>query len=76
MILAGRRIHIVGSADPEADEGKLNYVHAFVAELVSTLAADAPRLLFHLAKNRSSKTGRTDLLLFSIGQLPSRCIVP
>lgn len=39
MKLQGRRIHIVGSAHPDTDEGKLNYIHELVRELVVALAA-------------------------------------
>lgn len=39
MDLRGRRIHIVGSADPEADESKLVYVHTLLSELVAAAAA-------------------------------------
>ena len=38
MDLRARRVHIVGSADPECDEGKLVYVHAIVRELATCLA--------------------------------------
>lgn len=40
MELRGRRIHIVGSADPEADEKKLIYVHSLVSELAAALALE------------------------------------
>ena len=38
MDLSGRRIHIVGSAAPDADEAKLAYVHEIVSELAFQLA--------------------------------------
>jgi hypothetical protein len=38
MNLSGRRIHIVGSADPKADETKLAYAHSLVSELTRSLA--------------------------------------
>ena len=57
MKLSGRRIHIVGSAAPEADEIKLAYVHKLISELVTSLASQGasfvipfgrePRLLDH-----------------------------
>lgn len=37
MILAGRRIHIVGSAAADTDESKLSYAHAMIRELVDRL---------------------------------------
>ena len=40
MKLKGRRIHIVGSADPEGDEATLKYVHRLISELVGMLAAE------------------------------------
>src|SRR5258706_4324853 len=40
MKLRGRRIHIAGSADPEADEAKLAYVHSLVAGLTTALAEE------------------------------------
>lgn len=40
MNLRGRRIHIAGSADQDADEGKLSYVHSLVSELSTALARE------------------------------------
>jgi len=40
MNLRGRRIHIVGSADPESDETKLTYAHSLVSELAESLASE------------------------------------
>jgi hypothetical protein len=40
MKLRGRRIHIVGSADPATDETKLLYVHSLVATLTMALASE------------------------------------
>lgn len=40
MNLKGRRIHIVGSADPEGDEATLKYVHQLISELVGRLAVE------------------------------------
>lgn len=40
MNLQGRRIHIAGSADVEADEKKLTYVHSLVSELTTVLAGE------------------------------------
>ena len=40
MNLRGRRIHIVGSADPETDEGQLAYIHSLVSELTIALSTE------------------------------------
>jgi hypothetical protein len=40
MKLRGRRVHIVGSAHPDTDAGKLEYLHVLVRELVRVLAAE------------------------------------
>lgn len=50
MKLRGRRIHIVGSAHSETDEGKLNYVHSLVRELVRALAAEGANFVFPFGK--------------------------
>jgi hypothetical protein len=50
MNIRGRRIHIVGSADPEADEAKLLYAHNLVAELVAALASEGAIFVFPFGK--------------------------
>lgn len=50
MKLRGRRIHIVGSADPSADAEKLNYVHALVAELVAALCSQGATFVVPFGK--------------------------
>ena len=50
MNLRGRRIHIVGSADPEADEKKLSYVHSLVSELTVTLAREGATFVIPFGK--------------------------
>lgn len=50
MKLRGRRIHIVGSAHPDTDEGKLNYIHVLVRELVGALAAESAGFVFPFGK--------------------------
>lgn len=50
MDLRGRRIHIVGSADPESDEAKLNYTHSLVSELTSALAAEGAAFVIPFGK--------------------------
>lgn len=40
MNLRGRRIHIVGSADPEEDAKRLEYVHSLVSRLTEALALE------------------------------------
>ncbi len=50
MNLSGRRIHIVGSADPTADERKLGYVHSLVSELTSALAAEGANFVIPFGK--------------------------
>ncbi|MBL9080892.1 MAG: hypothetical protein JNK76_03750 [Planctomycetales bacterium] len=50
MKLHGRRVHIVGSADLEADEAKLGYVHTLIAKLVSKLAADGATFVVPFGK--------------------------
>lgn len=49
MRLAGRRIHIVGSAAPDADEAKLAYAHELVTSLVRSLVREGATFLlqFH-----------------------------
>lgn len=49
MRLAGRRIHIVGSAAPDADETKLAYAHELVTSLVRSLVREGATFLlqFH-----------------------------
>lgn len=50
MDLRGRRIHIVGSADPESDETKLGYTHRLVSELVTALAAEGATFVVPFGK--------------------------
>ncbi len=50
MDLRGRRIHIAGSAHPDTDEGKLNYVHSFVKELVGALASEGANFVVPFGK--------------------------
>lgn len=50
MNLRGRRIHIVGSADPSADASKLGYVHALVSALTKALAAEGANFVIPFGK--------------------------
>ena len=50
MKLLGRRIHLAGSADPEADEVKLAYVHSLVYDLVTTLAQEGAAFVVPFGK--------------------------
>lgn len=50
MKLRGRRIHIVGSAHPETDEGKLQYVHSLVRDLVGALAGEGANYVIPFGK--------------------------
>jgi hypothetical protein len=50
MNLHGRRVHIVGSADLEADEAKLSYVHDLVSGLVTTLATEGATFIVPFGK--------------------------
>jgi hypothetical protein len=59
MNLRGRRIHIVGSADPESDEKKLSYVHAVVSELTLALASAGSTFVIPFGKEPLLKE-RTD----------------
>ena len=51
MKLKGRRIHVVGSADPEADERKLNYVHVLIADLTKALAQEGATFVVPFGKD-------------------------
>jgi hypothetical protein len=59
MNLRGRRIHIVGSADPEAEVTKLVYVHALVSELTVALAAEGATFVLPFGREPLLKD-RTD----------------
>jgi len=59
MNLRGRRIHIVGSADPESDEKKLSYVHTLVSELTVALASAGSTFVIPFGKEPLLKE-RTD----------------
>ena len=59
MKLKGRRIHISGSADPQTDEKKLQYVHAIVGELVRELARAGAAFVFPFGKEPLLE-GKTD----------------
>jgi hypothetical protein len=59
MNLRGRRIHIVGSADPEAEVTKLEYVHALVSELTVALAAEGATFVLPFGREPLLKD-RTD----------------
>jgi hypothetical protein len=50
MNLRGRRIHIVGSADPETDEGQLAYVHSLVSELTIALSTEGANFVIPFGK--------------------------
>lgn len=50
MKLSGRRIHIVGSADPSADEKKLGYVHSLLGELTKALVAEGATFVMPFGK--------------------------
>src|SRR5438093_415128 len=50
MKLLGRRIHLAGSADSEADEAKLAYLHSLVFDLVTTLAREGALFVIPFGK--------------------------
>ncbi len=50
MDLRGRRVHIAGSAQPDSDEGKLNYIHSLVRELVTALASEGATFVVPFGK--------------------------
>jgi hypothetical protein len=50
MHLRGRRIHIVGSADPETDEKTLIYVHSLVSELTTALIQEGASFIIPFGK--------------------------
>lgn len=50
MDLRGRRVHITGSAQPDSDEGKLNYIHSLVRELVTALASEGATFVVPFGK--------------------------
>ena len=59
MNLGGRRIHLVGSANPEADEGKLAYAHQLVLELTAALVNEGANFVLPFGKEPLLKD-RTD----------------
>jgi len=59
MNLRGRRIHIAGSADPEADARKLNYVHSLVSDLAVRLGVEGANFVIPFGKEPLLKD-RTD----------------
>lgn len=59
MNLRGRRIHIVGSADPEEDATRLEYVHTIVSQLTEALAAEGATFVIPFGKQPLLKD-RTD----------------
>lgn len=59
MNLSGRRIHLVGSADPEADEAKLAYAHRLVSALTSALLNEGANFVLPFGKEPLLKD-RTD----------------
>src|SRR5271169_2180892 len=50
MKLKGRRIHIVGSADPDSDARKLNYVHSLINGLIESLASKGATFVLPFGK--------------------------
>ncbi len=50
MKLSGRRIHIAGSADVEADPTKLRYVHSLIAQLTMSLAKEGATFVISFTK--------------------------
>ena len=50
MNLKGRRIHLAGSAAPDADERKLEYAHLLVKELASQLAREGSNFIIPFGK--------------------------
>jgi hypothetical protein len=50
MNLKGRRIHIVGSADPESDPVKLEYVHKVLARLTDVLIGEGAYFVIPFGK--------------------------
>jgi hypothetical protein len=59
MKLRGRRIHIVGSADPEEDAARLEYVHSLVSQLTEALALEGATFVIPFGKQPLLKD-RTD----------------
>lgn len=50
MNLRGRRIQIAGSADKNADEGRLAYVHSLISELSAALAREGASFVIPFGK--------------------------
>ncbi len=50
MDIRGRRIHIAGSASPEADESKLEYAHTLVSQLVAAVASEGAAFIVPFGK--------------------------
>ncbi len=59
MNLNGRRIHIVGSADPESDPVKLQYAHSLLSKLTFALAKEGATFVIPIASEPLLKD-RTD----------------
>jgi hypothetical protein len=59
MNLRGRRIHIVGSADTEAPEDKVQYVHELLSKLATALAVEGATFVLPFGKEPLLKD-RTD----------------
>ncbi len=59
MNVRGRRIHVVGSADPQSDEKRLTYIHSLISKLVDALAVEGANFVIPLGKEPLLKD-RTD----------------
>ena len=69
MNLCGRRIHIVGSADPETDNSKLVYTHSLVSNLTNALADEGANFLVPFREGTaSSRTDQRQHRSFLIGR--------
>ena len=62
MNLRGRRIHIVGSADPETDERKLAYVHSVVSKLTRSLAIEGANFIIPFGKEPLLQDGSISII--------------
>jgi hypothetical protein len=77
MDLRGRRIHIVGSADQEADEGKLTYVHSLVSELVVALAVEGASFIIPFGKEpllKDCNNGPSIIFDWTVAEAVSRVL--
>ena len=78
MKLQGRRIHIVGSADPEGDETKLAYAHKLISELVTALASEGALFVIPFGKEPRLKDrddGPSIIFDWTVGESVHRALI-